>query len=112
MALETFRDAWNFHGIRTMHNQTPHQLFEAGALRLRHSGLHAVDFFDRNQSITSDNNIEESTLPDSVTVSQSQITLTPEQQQTLTRTINPLTHSNNHGIELYEATVQLLDNVL
>ena len=43
-ALETFQDAWNSHGIRTLHNQTPHQLFVAGALRLRHSGLQAVDF--------------------------------------------------------------------
>jgi len=25
-------------------NQTPHQIFVAGALRLQHSGLQAVDF--------------------------------------------------------------------
>ena len=43
-ALETFQDSWNSHGIHTLHNQTPHQLFVAGALRLRHSGLQAVDF--------------------------------------------------------------------
>ena len=38
--------------------------------------------------------------------------LTPEQQQPLQQSVNPLVDSNNHGIELYEATVQLLDTIL
>ena len=111
-ALETFRDAWNSHGIRTMHNQTPHQLFVAGALRLRHSGLQAVDFFDRHQSLMIEDDNEGTTLTETVAVPRSQITLTPEQQQTLQQSVNPLVDSNNHGIELYEATVQLLDTIL
>ena len=41
-----FKDGWNNHGIRTEHNQSPNQLFVAGALRLRQSGLTALDFFD------------------------------------------------------------------
>ena len=52
------------------------------------------------------------TLPETVAVPRSQITLTPEQQQTLQQSVNPLVDSNNHGIELYEATVQLLDTIL
>ena len=36
---------WNNHGVRTERGQTPNQLFIAGALRLRHSGLPALDFF-------------------------------------------------------------------
>jgi len=112
IALGAFQDAWNSHGMRTMHNQTPYQLFVAGALRLQHSGLQAVDFFDRHQSITIEDENEGPTLPETVMIPESQITLTPEQQQTLLQTVNSLADSNNHGIELYEATVQLLDTIL
>jgi len=83
-----------------MHSQTPHQLFVAGALRLCHSGSHAVDFFDRHQSIAPEDDNDSLTLPETVTVPQSQITLTSE-QQTLLQTINPLTNRDNCGIELY-----------
>lgn len=44
-ALDTFKCAWNHHGIRTVHNATPHQLFIEGAIRLRMCGLDAVDYF-------------------------------------------------------------------
>ena len=43
-ALALFRNGWNMHGIRTEHNLSPTQLFVAGALRLRSSGLTALDF--------------------------------------------------------------------
>jgi len=51
------------------------------------------------------------TLPDTVTIPENQVTLTPEQQQTLLQTVNPLADSNNHRIELYEVTVQPLDTI-
>ena len=41
-----FQEAWNHHGLRTMHNASPHQLYTAGALRLQRSNLQALDFFD------------------------------------------------------------------
>ena len=44
--LQQFLEAWNHHGMRTECGQTPHQIFTAGSLRLRHSGLSALDFFD------------------------------------------------------------------
>ena len=44
-ALKQFQAAWNDHGVRTEQGQTPNQLFTAGALRLRRSGLPALDFF-------------------------------------------------------------------
>ena len=44
-SLHSFRDAWNYHKIRTEHNRTPHQLFTHGMLQLQLSGLAAVDFF-------------------------------------------------------------------
>ena len=44
-SLEAFKDGWNMHGIRTENNKSPLQLFNAGALRLQHSGLEAMDLF-------------------------------------------------------------------
>ena len=46
-SLQMFVEGWNHHGICTEHNQSPHQLFTAGALRLQSSGLLALDFFER-----------------------------------------------------------------
>ena len=45
-ALQLFQESWKNHHIRTKVGMTPHELFTAGALRLRNSGLIAVDFFD------------------------------------------------------------------
>ena len=45
-AIQHFKEGWNSHGIRTEHKQTPHQLFTAGALRLRNSGLSALNIFE------------------------------------------------------------------
>ena len=44
-ALQVFRSSWNEHGLRTERGQTPNQ--PTGVLRMRHSGLVAVDFFER-----------------------------------------------------------------
>ena len=52
------------------------------------------------------------TLPETVAIPWIQITLTPEQQQTLQQSVSLIADSNNHGIELYEATMQLLDTIL
>ena len=45
-ALNLFMRGWNRHSIWTAHNKSPHQLFTAGMLLLRHSWLIALDFFD------------------------------------------------------------------
>ena len=45
-ALSTFMTGWNNHSIRTEHGRSPLQLFIAGALRLRMSGIPAFDFFE------------------------------------------------------------------
>ena len=45
-SLAVFRGAWNNHGLRTAGGQSPLQLFTTGILRLRHSGLVAIDFFN------------------------------------------------------------------
>ena len=45
-AIKDFKNAWNYHGVRTEKGLTPNQLLTSGMLQLRHSGLTAMDFFD------------------------------------------------------------------
>ena len=45
-ALQQFVEAWNNHGVRTEHGQTPNQIFTSGSLQLHNGGLTALDFFD------------------------------------------------------------------
>ena len=45
-SLKHFKEAWNCHGLCTERGKTPNQLFTAGLLRLRYSGLDAVDLFE------------------------------------------------------------------
>ena len=109
-ALLCFKDGWNNHGIRTEHNQSPNQLFVAGALGLRHSGLTALDFFDR----VSDNyGVEEDSLPgddsDGVTIPEVSFTLANEHLQLIQQNVNPLDDS---GIELYERTLHSIYNIV
>ena len=82
---------------------TPNQLFTAGALRLRHSGLAAVDFFD---SVPDDYGTEEDGVsPDNsegVEIPSASIHLSDEQLQLLQDRVNPLAESDNFGVELYE----------
>lgn len=42
-ALNIFKLAWNNHGVRTMNNATPQQLFTEGALRMQICGLDPVE---------------------------------------------------------------------
>ena len=115
-ALLSFKDGWNNHGIRTEHNQSPNQLFVAGALRLRQSGLTALDFFDH----VSDNyGVEEDGLPgddstssDGVTIPEVSFMLANEHLQLIQQNINPLDDSDNHGIELYERTLHSIYNIV
>lgn len=45
-ALQYFKHGWNSHPIRTAHNNSPQQIFTAGALLLQHSNLTALDVFE------------------------------------------------------------------
>ena len=109
-AMEIFKEGWNNHGLRTMHNLSPRQLFVSGALQLQGSGLVAVDFFDQ---VTSNYGIEmeeEATdgAYEGVTVPESRIVLSEVDEELLRQHINPLEDSDNYAIEMYEAAVALV----
>lgn len=84
-SLEQFQAAWNCHGLRTESGSTPNQLFTVGALRLRHSGMAAVDFFE---SIAEEYGTEEDGVApddddDGVVVPRTSLNLTDEQSSEL-----------------------------
>jgi len=113
-ALQVFQSGWNSHGIRTEHGQSPNQLFIAGALRLRESRMTAFDYYDRISCIqygVEEQGISVSDASNSVIIPDNPFSLTEEQLQQLHQLIDPLTSSQNHGIELYEATVELIYNL-
>ena len=82
----------------------------AGTLRLRSSGLTALDFFDNvseNYGVEEDGLTDE-TLSNSVSIPECSFHLDAEHQQQLQSQVNPLEDSENHGIELYEQTLQFI----
>ena len=115
-SLDCFRSSWNHHSIRTEHNSTPSQLFTAGALRLRHMGLVALDFFELindNYGIDiSDALVVNDDDDDRIETPDSTIQLTSEQLSHLQATIDPLSDSDDYGIDLYVQTVDMVQQML
>ena len=91
-ALQSFQETWNHHHIRTERGMTPNQLFVAGALQLRNSGLVAVDFFD---NVSEDYGSTEEGVPandsEGVQIPSSSIHIADQQIQQLQERVNPLT---------------------
>ena len=115
-ALNEFRSTWNSHGIRTQEGLTPQQLFTTGMLRLRNSGLTAMDFFDgvsetygqEEEGLVSEG---DDSIEGGVTVPPPAVDVSEDQMQMLAEQINPLEHSEDYGINLYVRTVSFLDSL-
>ena len=114
-ALRQFVEAWNHHGVRTECGQTPHQIFTAGSLRLRHSGLSALDFFDtvaESYGVDSDLGVaddpEANEDPEGVEVPATELDISPEQTTELQSTVNPLGESDNFAIDIFMQTLEVL----
>jgi hypothetical protein len=109
-ALTQFVDGWNHHPIRTAHNKSPHQLFTAGMLLLQNSGLTALDAFDRADSdygIDSAGPVPSEEIS-AVQIPQSDYVLSDQRFQVLQQTFDPLGHSDNYGIDIYEHVLQYI----
>ena len=113
-SLNEFRNAWNSHPVRTEHNQSPSQLFNAGALSLRRSGRAALRFFDRidNTYGVDEQGFYSSEGEEDVTIPETAVDLRDEELTQLHHSIDPLSLSDNYGIELYEATVEFVHDAL
>ena len=113
-SLREFCDGWNHHGIRTAQCKSPRQLFVERSLQLRHSGSVAVDFFEE---VGDSYGVEELgySVEDAVgTVEVPQCTFALEEDHflQLRQEVNPLSDSDNFGIELYEETLLFISHVV
>lgn len=111
-ALNEFKSYWNHHGVRTEKGMTPHQLFTEGMLRLRDSGLTAMDFFDIVEESCV---VEEEGLVDEdetgVEVSPVSVQLNDGQLLELKQRLDPLAECEDYGIKFYEDTIIYLNSV-
>ncbi len=112
-ALLNFKEAWNHHAIRTEGSYTPTQLFVSRALELRESGLVALDFFDVvDESYGLDEDGLSSAEASGVTVPINTFTLKEEHLFLLQQTVDPLSDSNNFGIDLFFRTLQFVRDMI
>ena len=107
-----FVRGWNHHSIRSAHHKSPHQLFTAGALLLQHSGLAAFDFFaDVDDAYGIDIDAPVPAQEGGVEVPEVQFTLSSENFLQLQRAVDPLTHSDEFGMDLYELVLRFISSV-
>ena len=111
--MDEFKEGWNHHPIRTEHGLSPHQLYVAGTLRLRNSGLIAVDFFD---DVDEDYGFDEDGLTSEsdsgVEVPDVRFSLTVEHMGMLLDRIDPLAPSDSFVINLYRQTLQFIADIV
>ena len=110
-ALVAFMATWNNHGVRTEHGKTPNQIFTEGALRLRNSGLVAFDFFESTFDVhdsSSEYSEDENAEAEGITVPATTLNINDEELDELRATVDPLSQSDEYGIDLYQETLQFL----
>lgn len=111
-ALENFKNAWNHHGVRTEKGMTPHQLFTSGMLKLKHSGLTAMDFFDQ---IDADYGMDEDGLvsqeDEGIEIPQITVGLSEQQIDQLQSVISASANIEDYGITMYTDAVRYLDSL-
>ena len=112
-ALDKFKESWNHHQVRTEHGLSPHQLFVAGTLQLQSSGLVAADFFyhvdDRYGVVEEGLSLEHNS---GISVPDVAFSLAVEHMGLLMDRVDPLATSDSFGIDLYEQTLEIIDNIV
>ena len=111
-ALDIFREGWNHHSIRTESNLTPHQLYVQGTLSMHSSGLSALDFLDEVDDMYGVDGVDDVEAsvrgPETVTVPESILIVSDVVLQELAQRVNPLSASDNYGIDIYQEAVDIL----
>ena len=109
-ALKTFEEGWNDHGIRTAQHHSPRHLFVQGCMQLQHSGLTAMDIFEQvDDSYGIDTDEITPSLPESeVTIPELRISIPLADLSDLQLQFDPLSKSDNYGIEIYEDILSFL----
>ena len=107
-SMDSFMKSWNNHSLHTEHGHSPNQSFTAGILKSQLST--SRELFDTRVNEET-YGVEEDGLVGSengIAIPDTQVVLTKQQKSTLQRTIDPLSESENHGIDLYEQTLDFL----
>ena len=109
-SLKMFQDGWNHHGIRTVNRISPQQLFLQGSLRLRSSGMAAVDLFDNVNASSYGLSYDDPTPEEHsrFSVPESRLSIRGDKFRHLQAEVNSLDESDNYAIELYQITLQNL----
>ena len=111
-ALSHFTEGWNHHPMRTTHQKSPHQLFTAGALLLRHSQLTAFDFYeDVGTAYGIDNDGPVPSEDPDIHIPSVNYNISAANLRLLHNTIPPLGHSDEHGIDIYLQALYFLDSL-
>lgn len=113
-SLIQFKDAWNNHKIHTEQGLTPNQLFTSEALQLGEGGLSALVFF---YCVHDDYGVEEDGITpydddEGVEVTLCGINLSADQLEGLKESTDPLSDSDDFGINIYEHVVANLQMVI
>ena len=114
VSLKEFTNSWNNHQMRTANHKSPIQLFTAGLLLLQNSNLSAMDFFeDVNESYGIDPQGPVSVASDrsGVEIPQNSLHFSERDIYMLKQTVDPCAASDNHGIDLYEQTLEYISNL-
>ncbi len=114
-ALGIFKRAWNNHGVRTMHNATPQQLFTEGALRMHISGLNPVEY---PNSEYSEYGVEELHADESDDNSDLEGVHVPQMDannqyshliEFVSNQVNPLAESDSLAIDIYQRVLRTIE---
>ena len=93
------------------HGRSPNQLFTAGSLQLRNSGMAALDFFDsvsENYGIDNGLGVSMDSDEQGVEIPPTEIDLSSEQVSELESRINPLGESDDFGADHFIQTLHLV----
>lgn len=102
-ALKEFVNSWNNHSLRTTGHKSPQQLFTAGTLLLEASRLGAFDAsetVDENYGIDPEGPFLSDDVEGSVSIPQFSLKFSDDDLTLLQQNINPLSVSENFGIDL------------
>lgn len=115
-ALGELTSQWNDHPVTTSTNFSPRQMWVQGMLELRNSNLTAVrDVIDGDVNNMEELDIDEGSLPNThpglVTVPQSSLQLTHEEEEIVQQAVSSVP-SDNNGITAYMAALSALYTII
>lgn len=114
-ALNEFIKGWNKHTLSKTGGQSPLKLYAKEMIRLRQSNLPAFDYFDSISEYygSEEDDDDIAVLPkNSLDIPPIEINLTEDGLEILKLIVNPLSQSESYGIDLYERTLGVLQELL